>query len=320
MTKTKRQLRAEAVERLRKLEGKAASYADYCKAMVDCPNGFLGQVAVTEIIDMLTDEEPPEVDAMGCIPFEKFAQNIAEGMQHVNECVGYDLAPNQPTSQSDAPKPAENAENDATKGELRDFDDSREKLEADVLSESASWLHTPYGFRKVRNWLDRQAAITINEVNHTYEFGCEACRAAQKRRIAELTAERDELKVEVDAYRGKYEDMEFIVPIDEAMKFTTDPPGYVKKALADLQVERDELQRKLDIAGRHEAESDQACDECKEHFDELLSDLTAERDELRAELAKRDKGIERLKRRRDELLAECEGMRDELDVLRGDGE
>ena len=42
--------------------------------------------------------------------------------------------------------------------------DSREKLEADVLSESASWLHTPYGFRKVRNWLDRQAAITRREV------------------------------------------------------------------------------------------------------------------------------------------------------------
>ena len=57
MAKTKKQLRAEAVERLRKLEGKAASYADYCKAIVDCPDGFLGQVAVTEIIDLLTDDD-----------------------------------------------------------------------------------------------------------------------------------------------------------------------------------------------------------------------------------------------------------------------
>ena len=40
-----------------------------------------------------------------------------------------------------------------------------------------------------------------------------------------------------------------------------------------------ELRRKLEIADRHEFESDQACDECKEHTDELLAKLIAERGE-----------------------------------------
>lgn len=50
----------------------------------------------------------------------------------------------------------------------------------------------------------------------------------------------------------------------------------LEKALtkqASLEQERDELKHKLEIADRHEVESDQACDECKEHTDELFAEL-----------------------------------------------
>lgn len=78
----------------------------------------------------------------------------------------------------------------------------------------------------------------------------DGCMLRKDEAFDALKAERDELEAEVDAYRGKYEDMEFIVSIDEAMKFTTDPPGYVKKALADLQAERDVWKAKAEQAER----------------------------------------------------------------------
>ena len=107
--------------------------------------------------------------------------------------------------------------------------DTREKLEADVrkhYSHTTSTLMYPPSANKrtdwlasmpidtVFGWLDRQAAITANEANHIHEFGCEACRAAQKREIAELEAENArlreavgdfcaELQMGLDALKGK---------------------------------------------------------------------------------------------------------------------
>lgn len=261
MTKTKRQLRAEAVERLRKLEGKAASYADYCKAMVDCPNGLLGQVAVTEIIDLLTDDELPEGDAvailrkaeqlsdkhsnwstfacicnagnlterpLGARPLGALADMVerdyvrrgnydfmVEMLRHMtaerNEwkakaeeekanAEGHwrnanniarerdewkakaEQATNQPTSQSDAPKTAETAENDASKCEIRDFVDSREKLEAD-MRHWCDIIHLE-GYQRdmIWCWLNRQADITAGEWCHA---------------IDGLSDENDELRAEI---------------------------------------------------------------------------------------------------------------------------
>lgn len=110
----------------------------------------------------------------------------------------------QPISQFDVPKSEETTENVTSKDEIRNFDDTREKLEADIwyFIEHNGWFGYEYEaesyadcrkaiFEIFKEWLDRQAAITANEANSVYGLGCEACRAAQKRRIAELTTERD---------------------------------------------------------------------------------------------------------------------------------
>ena len=79
------------------------------------------------------------------------------------ECGGaLHKASNKPDSKFDARKTAETPETDAAKGDIRDFDDSREKLEADVRK----YLNYPsdcravYDYNAVIGWLDRQAAIT----------------------------------------------------------------------------------------------------------------------------------------------------------------
>lgn len=82
----------------------------------------------------------------------------------------HDVAPKLQNSQSDAPKSEETTENATSKDEIRDFDDSREKL-----LEDANALAIDYWDRK-RTWgeandlkrdvielLDRQAAITERE-------------------------------------------------------------------------------------------------------------------------------------------------------------
>jgi len=238
MSETKRQRRAEAVERLKNIPPMNTSEIRYVRAILGSVAGMTAQDVTRELIDLLTDDGAND-----------------------------DSAP----------------ESGVTDGDV----DSREKLEADVLSESASWLHTPYGFRKVRNWLDRQADITRREVlcspderdeqiaeltamldewkdlqkqvmgerNHAIAErdelraeceGLEHANKRQSRKIHDVCEANSKLKAELDAYRGEYEDMEFIVSIDEAMKFTTDPPGYVKKALADLQARVDELAAERD--------------------------------------------------------------------------
>ena len=90
---------------------------------------------------------------------------------------------------------------------------------------------------------------------------------------------------------------------------------FVVDALKYMKAERDELQRKLEIADRHEFESDQACDECKEHTDELLAELTAERDEA---LEIRDKALgdaATFKSERDELTDKIGEITDEAREL-----
>ena len=97
---------------------------------------------------------------------------------------------------------------DANDGSMAQAD-SRSKLEADVYN-GFSNVNVPEQVRdilrsRVHGWLERQALITADEANRTYCVGCEACRAAQKRRLAELqdqvdslTAERDELRSIID--------------------------------------------------------------------------------------------------------------------------
>lgn len=90
-------------------------------------------------------------------------------------------------------------------------EDSREQLEADVRGA----VHGAYAYEDyipedmIFDWLDRQALITADEANRTYCVGCEACRAAQKRGLAELQDQVDNLTAELrecDEQRIEYRD------------------------------------------------------------------------------------------------------------------
>ena len=140
------------------------------------------------------------------------------------ECGGaLHKASNKPDSKFDARKTAETPETDAAKGDIRDFDDSREKLEADVRK----YLNYPsdcravYDYNAVIGWLDRQAAITKNEVMVHYRDELsrrdkrekELQAALDQQRAATANANdlwgrtRDELaavKAEREAYRSLF--------------------------------------------------------------------------------------------------------------------
>jgi hypothetical protein len=106
-------------------------------------------------------------------------------------------ATNRPTSQSDAPKTDETAENGATKSEMRDFDDSREKLEADVVR------RFPVLYEVVMPFLDRQAAIAEREACAYCDYKHANERQARKIRdtckaLEESDRRRRELEAELD--------------------------------------------------------------------------------------------------------------------------
>lgn len=109
----------------------------------------------------------------------------------------------------------QDADVDSTEGG-RAAQDTREKLEADVRQyanpEGNTGTLGACWERKMIEFLDRQAAITTQECTDVYETGCEACRSAQKRKIAELQEQLDTMR-------------------DVARKF---------------RVERDELQERVD--------------------------------------------------------------------------
>ena len=105
--------------------------------------------------------------------------------------------------QSDAPKSGETSENHAPKREIRDFDDSREQLEAVVRS---YFPRREECAETVIGWLDRQAEITFKEA----EANCKECfteTCKRERKLGEaidgLTEQVDELKAERDKLRSQ---------------------------------------------------------------------------------------------------------------------
>ena len=111
----------------------------------------------------------------------------------------------QPISQFDVPKSGKTTENSTAKNEIRDFDDTREKLEADVLKyythtvSTAMWppsanKHTDMvsvSMDMVLEWLDRQATITEREFWEGYSNGNQWEMYELQRQVNELTAERE---------------------------------------------------------------------------------------------------------------------------------
>lgn len=81
MTKTKRQLRAEAVERLRKLDGNTCSCGDIIACSVDCFSSFGWKEEIAKLIDLLTDDCDIE-----CYECSKLAELRAENSQLRVKC------------------------------------------------------------------------------------------------------------------------------------------------------------------------------------------------------------------------------------------
>lgn len=80
MTKTKRQLRAEAVERLERLERRGESYfpTDVLHAVTP-PK----EAGIDVLIDLLTDDEPPEGDAVALLRTYATAEQSHQDPEHV---------------------------------------------------------------------------------------------------------------------------------------------------------------------------------------------------------------------------------------------
>lgn len=150
------------------------------------------------------------------------------------ECGGaFHKASNKPDGKFDARKTAETPETDTSKCDMRDFGDSREKLEADVRKRythtvsTAMWppsanKHTDMvsvSMDDVLGWLDRQAALTEREcmeraTSERVGWDCAECAEGLgkeldarcdplKERIAELQAKVDGLTAERDMWRER---------------------------------------------------------------------------------------------------------------------
>lgn len=166
MTKSKRQLRAEAVERLRNMD----DWCDGTKVGADYIKALLWDLRVIDeehvrdaLIDLLTDDEPPEGGEMS-------------------------------GTLRETPEFAENPQKSARNGKNDDFNDTREKLLMDIQQESYMFYTTngegpcaeSVPWSSVLRWLDRQAAITERDA---FMRG----RASLDDEFAELTAERNGL-------------------------------------------------------------------------------------------------------------------------------
>ena len=132
----------------------------------------------------------------------KCGWKVTDHDSYCPECGGaLHRAPNQPTSQSDAPKTEETAENDASKDEIRDFDDSREKLEADIDREfkgnyKGTNAERSYTRKLIIGWLNRQAAITKAEMEDVFLDRAEIIITRREIEKIDLQQQVDELTAE----------------------------------------------------------------------------------------------------------------------------
>ena len=160
MTKTKKQLRAEAVGRIK--NPKRHSIGAQLQAVLGYTDwNHDWDETETALIDLLTDDDEANPDASAFI--------------------GYTL------------------KGDTFTGNMGEEADSREKLEADIREWCATfptWNHAKEFCETVFGWLDRQAAITKRECLDTRVNFAE--RVGMGNKIDELTDERDHLRRQVD--------------------------------------------------------------------------------------------------------------------------
>ena len=199
MTKTKSQLRAEAVERLRKLNCMDVDCYQLLEATVDDAGEKVGyRVEIRKLIDLLTDEEPRKF-GVTAEQVAKASADFFDNLPSVNGKNG-DFLPTTAEDEDANCKKADSLQdsrenlgsNLGSGSEVGSEVDSREKLETDMRA----WKDSVYSFSddelyaKVTEWLDRQAAITRAECDKPNWDYCESCEQfkAMQDRIDELEA------------------------------------------------------------------------------------------------------------------------------------
>lgn len=189
------------------------------------------------------------------------------------------------------------------------FNDSREKLEADITSiirNAAIWARQKIERGEgslfmldkydpmIRELLDRQAEITRKTEQAAWIQQANGL-------IHEANVERDELR---DAINVLQEKQPYCYDPDKPLDTIKTIGRYIDK----LQAKVDELAELNSYAWQEGFEK--GC----ESRDDAIADWRAETDELHEELAKRDKGIERLKRQRDTARAKIDELHAECDT------
>lgn len=194
MTKSKSQLRAEAIERLKAIPPLSVKPAIVINALCGHDMSWKTiQDVSNELIDLLTDDEPPEGDVMAILRETETQDFLEEQCGELVQRLQFPLNEQREMLNSLRCGTAGAETSQVTE------QDTREKLEADIttylLDKVATWSKTRYELNnEIIGWLDRQDAITTQECNDVYGSGCEACRNAQKRKIAELQEKVDKLE------------------------------------------------------------------------------------------------------------------------------
>lgn len=285
MTKTKRQLRAEAVERLKNC---VAARFDAEPIVIALTSGRHGQsdwsLECDKLIYLLTDDANDDSAPESGVSDSKVNVTTESCRQH-----------------ADQPKQGDDADCESC--------DSREKLEADVYKAAEEMEEFTHGEKfintnKILRWLDRQASITEREVKERVNFSlitqtANALFPDYQARVAELQERVDSLTAEVEAQRKRANDAERGVLSEE---------WYVcrdryEDDIAELTDERDELHEKLKR-------------NAKDYLRTLIH-LTAERDELKERVARFDSissldGIANLLIQFEDLTAERDKLREQL--------
>ena len=194
--------------------------------------------------------------------------------------------------------------------------DTREKLEADDMPEGDALTLMRKGFGEMldalgidrnekghctkainvladmveRDYVSREAYddlsgefVWVNTFLHRVGKQCGTKDVPSlKAYVEQLEAKADELKA-----------------MNERLQVALDAVEGCDERCMKLESERDELKRKLEVADRHEFESDQMCDECKGYIDEQLAELIAERELYRDNMLAQTRKV-------DELTAQLE--------------
>ena len=245
-------------------------------------------------------------------------------------------APNKPISRFDAQKSAENAESGATTGDMRNFDatvDTREKLEADILkyyTHSTSTVMFPpsvnivtkyisVSLDMVLGWLNRQAAITERECHDGWCYECQDAHDRQQyANVERINKLQDALNKAAGNWahanallQGLLEECENCPDtgctqyVEEVVKPNLRTTDKAVAAMPDYKVNPDGLPVGLTISN-----DGTLLNWCGENYVKQAEVVSLGR--YKAELSKRDKGIERLKRSRDALKEERDKLMERL--------